>query len=76
MYNPSRGSVINLDFRFTILKNEKDSGLVPKFQKPNMNSVVEKSLLKVTEIKMSGACFSEVFTDKTQFYFVYIPNFG
>lgn len=25
---------------------------------------------------MFGACFNEIFTDKTKFYFVYLPNFG
>ncbi len=31
MYNPARGIVINIDLTFTVIKNEKDSVLQPKF---------------------------------------------
>lgn len=31
MYNPARGIVISIDLSFTVIKNEIDSGLQPKF---------------------------------------------
>ena len=76
MYNSFKGVAVYVDFAFTIIKNTIDSGLLPKFLSPTMDAASKKKIYKIFQIKMFGACFNEIFTEKTKFYIIYVSNFG
>ena len=59
------------------MKNNPTSSIVPVLDAPNYKSSHKKDfLVKLNGIKMTGACFHEIFTEKTMLRFAHISAGG
>lgn len=61
----------------SLVKNSDNSALKPSLYSPEFEqSKAGSSIVKLNAIKMTGACFNEVFTEKTIFKLLHISSKG
>ena len=74
MFNTSKGITTSVRYKMCLLPPQQENKAAPILEKPPVAYDAGDGAVKLHTIKLSGACFSEVFTEKTQFKFMVVTK--